>query len=194
MIYAMSDIHGCIGDLRNRMKQVDLSGENRIVFLGDYADYGDSSYQVLKYIWDLQKKYGEEKVVVLKGNHEQMFLEWIEDSKNPYSDGSEDYMTFNDWLRSEHLAMTAPKRNMRKIFQMKRVMMNMDHGQPLFITSVACMSRSMSGMGSELIGGTLKPKYHSDSAGRRGVLWNRKQNRIIRIRKTTLPSSTVLRL
>ena len=75
MIYAMSDIHGCIGDLRNQMKQVDLSGENRIAFLGDYADYGDSSYQVLKYIWDLQKKYGEEKVVVLKGNHEQMFID-----------------------------------------------------------------------------------------------------------------------
>lgn len=101
MIYAMSDIHGCIGDLRNQMKQVDLSGDNRIVFLGDYVDYGDSSYQALKYIWDLQKKYGEEKVVVLKGNHEQMFLEWIEDYKNPYSDGSEDYMTLNDWLRSD---------------------------------------------------------------------------------------------
>ncbi len=30
-----------------------------------------------------------------------MFLEWIEDYKNPYSDGSEDYMTFNDWLHSD---------------------------------------------------------------------------------------------
>ena len=46
---------------------------------------------------------------------------------------------------------------------------------------------------SKLIGGTLKPKYHSDSAGGRGVMWNRKQNHIIRIRKTTLPSSAVLR-
>lgn len=51
-------------------------------------------------------------------------------------------------------------------------MRNKYHGQPLFITSAACMSRSMRGMGSELIGGTLKPKYHSDSAGRRGVMWN----------------------
>ena len=49
---------------------------------------------------------------------------------------------------------------------MKRVMRNKDNGLPLFITLAACMSRSMSGMGSELIGGTLKPKYHSDSAGR----------------------------
>lgn len=76
---------------------------------------------------------------------------------------------------------------------MKRVVRNKDHGLPLFVTSAACMSRFMCVMESELIGGTLKPKYHSDSAGRRGVMWNRKQNHIIRIRKTTLPSSTVLR-
>jgi len=76
---------------------------------------------------------------------------------------------------------------------MKRVIRNKDHGLPLFVTSAACMSRFMCGMESELIGGTLKPKYHSDSAGRRGVMWNRKQNHIIRIRKTTLPSSAVLR-
>ena len=101
MIYAMSDIHGCIGELQKQMEQVDLCGENRIVFLGDYIDYGDSSYQVLKYIWDLQKKYGAEKVVALKGNHEQMFLEWIDDYKNPDPDGTEDFVTFNDWLRSD---------------------------------------------------------------------------------------------
>lgn len=101
MIYAMSDIHGCIEELRKQMEQVELSGDNRIVFLGDYIDYGDSSYQVLKYIWNLQKEYGEKKVIVLKGNHEQMFLEWIDDYKNPYSDGTEDDLIFNDWLRSD---------------------------------------------------------------------------------------------
>ena len=108
MIYAMSDIHGCIEELQKQMEQVDLSGDNRIVFLGDYIDYGDSSYQVLQYIWDLQKQYGDEKVIVLKGNHEQMFLEWIDDYRNPYPDGAEDYMTFNDWLRTdfEHGANT----------------------------------------------------------------------------------------
>ena len=98
MIYAMSDIHGCIEEFQKQIDQVDFSGNNRIVLCGDYIDYGGSSYQVLKYIWDLQKKYGAEKVVVLKGNHEQMFLEWIDDYRNPYPDGTEDYMTFNDWL------------------------------------------------------------------------------------------------
>ena len=43
MIYAMSDIHGCIGELQKNMEQVDLGGDNRIVFCGDYIDYGDSS-------------------------------------------------------------------------------------------------------------------------------------------------------
>ena len=43
----MNDIHGCIEELITQMKQVDLEGDNRIVFLGDYIDYGDSSYQVL---------------------------------------------------------------------------------------------------------------------------------------------------
>ncbi len=98
MIYAMSDIHGCIGELQKNMEQVDLGGDNRIVFCGDYIDYGDSSYYVLKYLWDLQKKYGAEKVVVLKGNHEQMFLDWIENYRNIYSDGTEDCRTFNDWI------------------------------------------------------------------------------------------------
>ena len=108
MIYAMSDIHGCIEELKKQMEYVDLSGENRIVFLGDYIDYGDSSCQVLQYIWELQKKNGEEKVIVLKGNHEQMFLEWIADYRNTFPDGTEDLMIFDDWLKTdfEHGAHT----------------------------------------------------------------------------------------
>lgn len=55
MIYVMSDIHGCIAELKKQMEEVELSGNNRIVFLGDYIDYGADSYHVLKYIWELQK-------------------------------------------------------------------------------------------------------------------------------------------
>lgn len=101
MIYAMSDIHGCLKELQKQMEWVDLGGDNRIVFLGDYIDYGNSSYQVLQYILDLQRKYGKEKIVVLKGNHEEMFLEWIDDYRNTYSEATEDYMVFNDWLRTD---------------------------------------------------------------------------------------------
>ena len=30
-----------------------------------------------------------------------MFLEWIDDYKNPYSDETDDIMVFNDWLESD---------------------------------------------------------------------------------------------
>ena len=43
MIYAMSDILGCIDELKQNMELVDLGDENRIIFLGDYMDYGAAS-------------------------------------------------------------------------------------------------------------------------------------------------------
>ena len=52
---------------------------------------------------------------------------------------------------------------------MKRVMRNKDNGLPLFITSAACMSRSMSGMGSELsnsfyvMTGSMEPTIRAHS-------------------------------
>lgn len=49
----------------------------------------------------MQEKYGEEKVIVLKGNHEQRFLDWLNDYRNPYPDGTEDDIVFNDWLCSD---------------------------------------------------------------------------------------------
>ena len=54
MIYAMSDIHGCLEAFEERLKEVDLSGKNRLVLLGDYIDYGMSSGQVLDRIYELQ--------------------------------------------------------------------------------------------------------------------------------------------
>lgn len=76
MIYAMSDIHGCYDAFMEAMDKVDLSEDGRLVLLGDYIDGGPESGQVLRHIYDLQKEYGNEKVVVLRGNHEQMLLDW----------------------------------------------------------------------------------------------------------------------
>ena len=35
MIYAMSDIHGCIEEMKKQLEQINLEEDNRIVFLGD---------------------------------------------------------------------------------------------------------------------------------------------------------------
>lgn len=76
--YAISDIHGCLNELKAAMEHVDLSGGGRLVLLGDYIDYGPQSGGVLRYIRDLQHRYGPQKVIALRGNHEEGFLEWLD--------------------------------------------------------------------------------------------------------------------
>ncbi len=100
MIYAISDIHGCYDELKEKMKNVDLSGNNRVIFLGDYINYGKKSGDVLHFIHDYQKENGDDKVIVLKGNHEATMLEWIDEfKKSSPSNGC--YMPFNSWLRED---------------------------------------------------------------------------------------------
>ena len=85
MIYAMSDIHGCLDAFDARLAQVDLSEKNKLILMGDYIDYGLQSGQVLNRVRELQREYGEKKVVVLKGNHEDMILSWIREFRKPTS-------------------------------------------------------------------------------------------------------------
>ena len=83
MIYAMSDIHGCLEAFEEKLSQVELEKNDRLILLGDYIDYGRESGQVLKRIYNLQQKYGDKKVIALKGNHEDMLLTWIDTFRNP---------------------------------------------------------------------------------------------------------------
>ncbi|MCR5734229.1 MAG: metallophosphoesterase [Lachnospiraceae bacterium] len=79
-IYAMSDIHGMIRSLRERLSQLNVdeirNGDARLLFLGDYIDRGYNSFKVLDTLFHLQKDLGE-NVIVLKGNHDQWFLEFL---------------------------------------------------------------------------------------------------------------------
>lgn len=83
-VYAMSDIHGYLDVLKEKMQLVNLSGDNILIFLGDYIDRGLQSREVVEYIMNLQKQYGEDKVIALKGNHEEMFLDWIDNDNDFY--------------------------------------------------------------------------------------------------------------
>lgn len=74
-IFAMSDIHGCLQEFEAALELVDLSGDNKLILLGDYIHSGADSYGVLKKIISLQQKYGNDKVVALMGNHEEIVIE-----------------------------------------------------------------------------------------------------------------------
>lgn len=109
-VYAMSDIHGCLDAFEDALSRVNLSGDNKLVLLGDYI-HGPASYGVLDKILLLQDRYGSDKVIALMGNHEEMalngmwpiqanrydyeanendekYLIWMEDLPRYYTEGS----------------------------------------------------------------------------------------------------------
>ncbi len=52
--------------------------------LGDYIDRGPHSYRVIKPIMELQRVYGKEQVVLLRGNHEQRALNYFQNGDNNF--------------------------------------------------------------------------------------------------------------
>lgn len=74
-IYAVGDIHGCNTELKALLKQLPLDRDTLVVFLGDYVDRGPESRQVIDTILELRQRV---PVVALKGNHEDMFLDFID--------------------------------------------------------------------------------------------------------------------
>jgi len=74
MRYAISDIHGCPETLRFALEAVNFSREDELFLLGDYIDRGPDSQGVINYIWKLQAD--GHAVVCLRGNHEEMLLEF----------------------------------------------------------------------------------------------------------------------
>jgi len=73
MIYAIGDIHGCLEPLLKLMERLQLTEEDRLGFLGDYIDRGPDPKGVIDYLLTLQGN-----VTFLMGNHERMFLDYLE--------------------------------------------------------------------------------------------------------------------
>lgn len=73
--YIMSDIHGCYDAFMNALSNWDKNKEH-LVLMGDYIDRGPDSFKVIRTLMDLKEKY-EDKVTILKGNHEDMLTSWL---------------------------------------------------------------------------------------------------------------------
>jgi serine/threonine protein phosphatase 1 len=77
-IFAIGDIHGCRVKLEELLGKIDWRPENHeeLIFLGDYIDRGPDSFGVVEKVLELKTRW-RERVVILKGNHEQMFINFI---------------------------------------------------------------------------------------------------------------------
>ncbi len=74
---AIGDIHGRI-DLLERLLERIGAGPEPLIFVGDYVDRGEESAQVLSRLHGLEAAAGR-PVVCLRGNHEAMLLDFVED-------------------------------------------------------------------------------------------------------------------
>jgi serine/threonine protein phosphatase 1 len=52
--------------------------QDKLVFVGDYLDRGPDAARVVDFIIDLKKNYNPENIICLMGNHERMFLDFLE--------------------------------------------------------------------------------------------------------------------
>jgi serine/threonine protein phosphatase 1 len=104
-IYAISDIHGCLAEFQEALSLVDLSNDDSmLILLGDYV-HGPDSFGVLKKVIELQKRYGQDKVIALIGNHEDMVIDgrWpICDAYNEerYDDREAEEDGYIEWMMS----------------------------------------------------------------------------------------------
>lgn len=77
--YAVGDIHGRLDLLTSAVDAISQHVEGapfRVVFLGDYVDRGPDSRGVIDLLMDLQREW---PVVCLKGNHEELMLQAVND-------------------------------------------------------------------------------------------------------------------
>ncbi len=80
--YAIGDVHGCAAELESLLANLEIDRETLIVFLGDYVDRGVDSRRVIDVVIELKSRC---EVIALMGNHEAMFLDFLE---RPESIGS----------------------------------------------------------------------------------------------------------
>lgn len=76
MHFAIGDVHGCADELRLLLNKLPVTSDSTVVFLGDYVDRGPNSREVIETVLELSQQC---QVVPLMGNHESMFLDFLDD-------------------------------------------------------------------------------------------------------------------
>lgn len=74
-LIAVSDIHGHYMSLVSLLNKIQPVRGDKIVFLGDYINIGPDSRRVLDFL--IQLKLDLPSTIFLKGNHEEMFLDYM---------------------------------------------------------------------------------------------------------------------
>lgn len=74
-LYAIGDVHGCVGSLRALLDRLAPTADDHLVFVGDYIDRGPDSKGVLDLLIDLRARV---RCTFLRGNHEALMLAYLD--------------------------------------------------------------------------------------------------------------------
>lgn len=81
MIWAIGDVHGCLSSLEKLIEQISPKSGDKLIFLGDYIDRGPDSKGVVDFLSSLSRTVD---CVFLRGNHEQMLLDVLDNNEDTY--------------------------------------------------------------------------------------------------------------
>ena len=76
---AFGDIHGYYNEIKKLVDLVKPNDHDTLIFLGDYIDRGKQSFEVIEYMLELKQQYN---CIFLKGNHEEMFADYMSGINN----------------------------------------------------------------------------------------------------------------
>lgn len=83
--FVIGDVHGCSSELDFLLCSIKPNlKKDRLVMLGDYIDRGPDSCGTVHRLMRLQKVFGKEHVVLLRGNHEQMAIDYYRNGSSSF--------------------------------------------------------------------------------------------------------------
>nr|WP_242035109.1 metallophosphoesterase [Mesobacillus harenae] len=132
----ISDIHGCAAELDQLLKKTKSLPEE-VIFLGDYVDSGPDSIEVLDMVKDLCRQ----GATALLGNHDDLFLQWLEEKENIlyYGGRNGGVATINSCLQRlgiERIEFSQILEDVRKENQIRKLIKDRFHAQICFIKSL----------------------------------------------------------
>ena len=76
MHYVIGDVHGCFDEMMKLLKKIEAQDSDAIIyFLGDLIDRGPKVWNVLE--WAMKNITVDGRYRSVRGNHEQMVLNWF---------------------------------------------------------------------------------------------------------------------
>lgn len=73
--FVIGDIHGGLRALLQILERATIKKTDKLIFLGDYVDGWSESPQLIDFLISLSKT---NDCVFIRGNHDQLFLDWLE--------------------------------------------------------------------------------------------------------------------